>query len=303
MRCDTLIVDGRHALWRTSDAFKTLAAEVGEEMIGTGGMYGFLCLMIRIHQRYGGQVVVAWEGLTNFRKDLYPLYKDKSHLPPEQLLIIEDMRDQEKRLKSMLRAMGVEQYYGVNCEADDVIGRLSKERSANGEFVIIYSGDSDLRQLVTDNVYTSSPGFRGASDTVYDKHKVQERHKVVPGMIADLKALSGDTSDNIPGLKGIGDVTAAKLINRYGAVENVVTGAEEDVHHWPVAERFRKLVLENIGEIRLYKKLTKIRVKMPMKLIALKKSKETLVRHFGIYHFNSLLGASDMFELMTMDEK
>jgi DNA polymerase-1 len=302
MRADTLIVDGRHALWRTSDAFKNLAAEVGNEVMGTGGMYGFLCLMTRIHQKYGGVMVVAWEGVKNFRKDLYPSYKRKDSLPPETIALIEDMAEQEKRLKAILRAMGVEQYYGINCEADDVIGRLSHERSRNDDdLVVIYSGDSDLRQLVKHNVFVASPGYRGAKDTVYDIEKVYEKHKVGPDRIADLKALSGDTSDNIPGVKGIGAVTASKLIIKYGAVESVIDGAASDKKEWPVSERFRGLILEKTDAIKLYKDLTTIRRDMPMGVINIAKDREKVMNYLKLYHFSSLLTHSDMHLLMGMD--
>jgi DNA polymerase-1 len=302
MKADTLIVDGRHALWRTSDAFKMLSAELGDQIIGTGGMYGFLCLMTRIHQKYGGKTIVAWEGSNNFRRELYPQYKEKTAVDQEQLDMIEDMREQEKRLKAMLRALGVRQYYGDGCEADDVIGRLSKEYSADeDELVIIYSGDSDLRQLVKENVVVAAPGYRGAKDVIYDQERVLEKHKVIPGYIADLKALSGDSSDNIPGVKGIGPVWASKLINSFGNVEKIIKAASgESEAEWPLSERFKDLIRSEKDNIRLYKELTTIRTSMPMKAIKPKPNREMLIKHFKAYHFASLLAAGEMFELSRL---
>lgn len=300
MKADILIVDGRHALWRTSDAFKMLSAEVGDEIIGTGGMYGFLCLLIRIHQKYGGKVLVAWEGKENFRRVLYPSYKEKRDVDEEQLAMIEDMREQERRLKGMLRCMGVEQYYGVRCEADDVIGRLSAEHGKNeSNLVVIYSGDSDLRQLVTENVVVASPGYRGALDVLYDQEQVVDKHGVIPGHIADLKALSGDSSDNIPGVKGIGPKRAVQLIDCFGDVEGVIRGAKgNESAEWPLSEKFKDSILQAEDDIRLFKELTTIRINMPMKTIRTKRSRSMLLKHFRAYHFSSLATKGEMRELM-----
>jgi DNA polymerase I len=301
MKADTLIVDGRHALWRTSDAFKMLSVELGDKIIGTGGIYGFLCLMIRIHQRYGGKTIIAWEGDNNFRKKLYPLYKNKGMMDEDQVNIIEDMREQEKRLKAILRLLKVEQYYGVGCEADDVIGRLSKENSEDEEsLVIIYSGDSDLRQLVKNNVIAVSPGYHGSKDIIYDEERVRDKHGVIPGYIADLKALSGDSSDNIPGISGVGPVRAAKLINKYGVVENIIKSAIDNDKEWPLGERLRKLIVDEKDNIKLYKELTTIRVYMGMKKIKVKSDERLLEKYFKAYSFNSLMARNEMGELKSL---
>lgn len=303
MKADVLIIDGRHALWRTSDAFKMLSAEVNGEMIGTGGIYGFLCLAIRIHQKYGGKTIVAWEGKDNFRQVLYPNYKLKRSLDEEQIAIIEDMREQERRLKGILRLMGVEQYYGVKCEADDVIGRLSTEYAKDeNSLVIIYSGDSDLRQLVKDNILVASPGYKGANDVVYDKERVLDKHGVVPGNIADLKALAGDSSDGIPGLPGIGAKRAVQLISVYGDVEGVICGAigNREELEWPLNEKFKGVVKSNQEMLRLFKELTTIRVTMPMKIVKPRRDKSMLLKHFSAYHFSSLMVKGEMYNIMDI---
>lgn len=300
MKADLLIFDGRHLLWRTSDAFRDLSAEVGDKVIGTGGIYGFLSVAIRVYQRYGGKVVVAWEGYGNFRRDIYPEYKRKDEPDEDTLELIRDMAGQEKRLMAILRALGIEQFLGKGCEADDVIGRLAHEASKDGKRVIIYSGDSDLRQLVDDNIHTVSPGFRG-NDTVYDKYKVLEKHGVPPSGIADLKALAGDSSDNIPGIKGIGPVTAAKLIQEFGNVKDVIKAAKEvDKEKWPVAERFRNPIIEQASDIVLYKRLTTIGRDMDWVYVTPRRNKKTLLSHFMAYRFKSLLAPAEMHELMEM---
>lgn len=302
MKADLLIFDGRHLLWRTSDAFRDLSAEVGDQVIGTGGIYGFLSVAIRVYQRYGGKVVVAWEGHGNFRRDIYPDYKRKDEPDEDTLELIRDMAGQEKRLMAILRALGVEQYLGKGCEADDVIGRLAHEASKDGKAVIIYSGDSDLRQLIDDNIRTVSPGYRG-DDTVYDKYKVLEKHGVPPGYVADLKALAGDSSDNIPGIKGIGPVTASKLIQAFGGINKVIKAASKATkEEWPVGERFRKPIIEQADDIKLFKRLTTIGTDLDWVCVTPKKNKKTLLAHFMAYRFKSLLAPAEMHELMEMGD-
>lgn len=302
-QADLLIIDGRHMLYRTADVFKSLSAKVGDEEVGTGGVYGFLNVVLKIHRRYGGTVNVAWEGTSNFRYGLYPDYKKKGAIDDDMIEFLNDMAEQEKRLKVMLRAMGVKQYKGVDCEADDVIGVLSHRASQNNKKVLIYSGDSDLRQLINANCNTVSPATRGGSDTIYGWSDVIQKHGVGPNFIADLKALSGDSSDNVPGIRGIGEVTAAKLIRQYGNVEKVISNAYKDHTNWPVSERFRQPILDEKNNIRLFKKLTTIRIDADIKLIKPKRDQSQVVKFFKIHKFVSLLAAAELNGLMRMSNE
>lgn len=302
MKFDYLLIDGRHLLWRSSDAFKNLAVEIYDEMVGTGGMYGFISILKRVHQRYGGKVIICWEGANNFRKVLYPEYKgNRKPLTEEMIDLFDDMREQEKRLKAILRCIGVEQYCGIECEADDVIGRLSLELSKNKKMVGIYSGDSDLIQLVTDCVNVIQPGFKGDKDRVFDVKKTKNRYSITPKQIADLKALSGDSSDNIPGLKGVGEKTATKLIVSFGDIENIINESALNDNNWPVSERFRKIIIDNSSNLKLYKNLTTIQKDKPMKLIKPKKSKKRVKNYFKLYGFTSLLVHSELHFVMELN--
>lgn len=299
MRGDALILDARHLLWRVADAFSDLHTEVNGEDLGTGGMYGFLAVAIKIHQRYGGQVFVAWEGSGNFRFDLYPEYKRKETPTPEGQELIDDMNNQEKRLKAMLRAMGVRQYSGDGFEADDVIGTLATLLSAKGKQVVIYSGDSDLRQLVNDNVTVVSPGYRG-KEAVYDQEAVEAKHGVIPGLLADMKALAGDSSDNIPGIRGIGPKTAVIAINTLGDLDGVIRAANEGAEGWPIAERHRQPVIDGAKTLRMFKKLTTIVCDCAVTSIPAKRSQKTLTQHLMAYRFRSLMAPLELKCLMAM---
>jgi len=302
MRANIFVVDGRHLLWRTSDAFSSLSAEINGRDISTGGVYGFLSVLSRVHQRYGGKVLVAWEGEENFRKVIYPDYKKREKPTEEKLLLLEEMRDQEFRIKGILRAMGVRQYAGINCEADDVIGRLSK-LGKNETDVVIYSGDSDLRQLVNKNVFVCSPGYRG-NESLFDSEKVEEKHGVRPDQIADLKALAGDSSDNIPGVKTVGEKTAVKLLSVYGSAESVVKAAKANgfwgKETWPVAERFKKIIAGNETRVGTFKELTTIKKDASMRLIKPKRDQRMVLKHLKAYKFRSLASPAELRCLMGM---
>lgn len=298
MKCDLLILDGRHLLWRTSDAFRELSAEVEGKQTGTGGIYGFLATALRVHGRYGGRTVVAWEGVGNFRLELFPTYKDK-HLPPDpdRVEVISEMSIQERELRKCLTALGVDQYQGKGCEADDVIARLAREFTGS---VIIYSGDSDLRQLVNERVTCVSPGWGGGPDSVYDEAAVLKRHGVPPKLLAQLKALAGDNSDKIPGAKGIGAVTAAKLLNHYGSLLKVLKAARLRAPDWPETPRRRALISDAAKDVVLFYKLTRIRDDMPWATKAGARDQRKVLERFRRLKFVSLSMPAELSGLLKL---
>lgn len=300
-----LILDGRHLLWRSSDAFSTLSAEINGREIGTGGIYGFLSIALRIHRKYGGRTVVAWEGKNNFRYKLYPEYKQRPEPDDEKLLLLQDMREQEQRIKAILRAMGVRQYSGMNCEADDVIATLATRWTKNGtKQAIIYTGDSDLRQLVTYYITVIAPARKGR-DVKYDSEAVVDKYLFAPKYIADIKALAGDSSDNIPGAKGIGEKYATELIRKYGDVKKIIKVAKSKSSkvHWPIPERFRKVIVDSRKEILLFKKLTTVQTDADMKEIKIKRDQKRVVGYLKLYKMLSLISPPELSGLMKMGGK
>lgn len=298
VKCDLLILDGRHLLWRTSDAFNALSANVDGAVIGTGGVYGFLACALRVHGKYGGKTVVAWEGVDNFRLALFPTYKDK-HLPPDpaRAEIISDMTMQERELRKCLTTLGVDQYQSNGGEADDVMARLAAEATGR---VFIYSGDSDLRQLVNERVTCVSPGYKGGADSMYDEAAVQKRHGVPPKLLAQLKALGGDTGDKIPGVVGIGAVTAAKLLNHYGSLKAVLKAARANAADWPETPRRRKLIADAAKDVLLYYKLTKIRADLPWKRKTGARSQRDAIERFKRLRFASLCMPNELSGLLNL---
>jgi DNA polymerase-1 len=295
-----VIIDGKNLLWRNSDAFSELTAYVDGEDINTGGMYGFVAGLIRINARYRGRVIVAWEGKNNFRFDLYPQYKNRDKKTKDQSELAEEVRENEGRLVEFLSFAGVRQFYGVGCEADDVMGTIATTAKKKGLNSIIYTGDSDLRQLVDSNVLVASPGRGG--DIIYDSKAVKRKHGVVPKRLPILKALSGDNSDNIPGLSGIGDKTAASLVSLYGSLKsiNIAANPEMKSEDWPVAERFKEIVWNGRNDSELFLKLTTIKIDAKLKSVPVCKDKKEVVRLLKAYKFRSLSSAAELLSIMDL---
>jgi len=298
MKFDTMILDGRHLLWRTSDAFSNLSTKIGDEEMSIGGVYGFINISLRIFEKWRTPISVAWEGEgLNFRYKLYAGYKNRDKPDPQRAEISRELNRQEAILKGILTAIGVPQYYGVDCEADDVIGNLSVKSSGR---VAIYSGDSDLRQLIMPNsVWTISPAFGKNPEKVYGIDEVFQKHGVFPSQIADLKALSGDSSDGIPGVPSIGPKTAANLLGHYVTLKKVFEGAVNN-NDWPVAQRYRELVLKHARDVALYKKLTKIKVDCELKVIPPEPNRDKMVKYFKRLRFASFLEKFQMNDIMEM---
>ena len=261
-----VLVDGRHMLYRAADVGHALTVEREDgALVPVGGIYGFLNMLLKLKRRYTGAVSVAWEGRQNFRHVLYPDYKRKAPAKTEgeaerNREFMTGLQFQEEYLRAILSKLGVRQFSGVGGEADDVLGTLVTGLTRlDGERTIgIYTGDSDLRQLVSKQVRVIAPMPKG-KDKVYDCEAVWVKHDCRPGSIPLLKALAGDSSDNIPGIPGVGDKTAAKLIREYGELDEIIASAESINDDWILSERFRGLVLKHREVLPLYLNLTTIR--------------------------------------------
>lgn len=295
------IVDGKNLLWRNADAFSELTANVDGEEIRTGGMYGFVAGLLRIRSKYRAPVIVAWEGTDNFRLKLWPDYKRKrveDATPAQKELTLEVMAS-EFRLNELLSHAGVRQYYGVECEADDVIATLATTLRHKNFEVVIYTGDSDLRQLVGPGVTIASPGVRSSGDKLYDFQAVVERYGVRPRQLPDWKALAGDSSDGIPGLPGIGEKTASALVAEFGHLKGVITFAGLD-ERWPVAERFRAVVKRDAEKAALFLQLTTVKTDVRVRPVPVAPDRDEVIRLLKAYKFRSLSSAAELLDILRL---
>ncbi len=216
----TLLIDGNSILNRAFYGIRPLFAKDGTP---TNGVYGFMNILFRLLDEVSPDCAcVAFDlKAPTFRHKMYSEYKATRHPTPEDLLA------QFPVLKELLDAFGVPRLELEGYEADDIIGTLSV--SCGGE-CFIATGDRDSFQLVSDRVTVLLAATRaGATETVrYDPEKIFETYGVSPAALREVKGLMGDTSDNIPGVKGVGEKTACSLIQKYGSLEGVYENLDKE---------------------------------------------------------------------------
>ncbi len=217
---ELFLIDGNSLAYR---AFFALPESIGtSDGRPTNAIYGLASMLAKIvvEMRPAG-VVVAWDAGMSGREKTYDLYK--AQRPPRPDLL----REQWPHLMPLVEAFGYTNVRVEGYEADDVIGALAVQARERGIPVMVVSGDRDVYQLVGEGIRVMSTS-RGVTETkVYDRDGVIERYGVPPELVADLIGLKGDTSDNIPGVPGIGEKTAAQLLQKFGSLEAVLDSVEE----------------------------------------------------------------------------
>lgn len=254
MSSELMLIDGHSILNRAFYAIPPLTAPDGTP---TGAIYGFLNILFKfIDEEKPNKLIVAFDrSEPTFRHEKYKEYKGtRKSMDP-------DLRVQVPLVKDVLKSMNITIAEKPGYEADDIIGTLSKRMSANGEKVVIVSGDRDLLQLLDDNITMKNPKTRAGKTTVdtYTPAELYEEYGVTPEEFVDLKALMGDISDNIPGAKGIGPKTAMPLIAEYHTVENLLDHID-DIKSKSTAKK----LTESKDNIILSKFLAKIDVDAPI---------------------------------------
>ncbi len=205
-----ILVDGSSYLYRAYHAFPPLTNSAGEP---TGAMYGVLNMLKSLLAQYNPShvaVVFDAKGKT-FRDELFEHYK--SHRPP----MPDDLRAQTAPLHEMVKAMGLPLLAVSGVEADDVIGTLALQAEKEGRPVLISTGDKDMAQLVTPNITL----INTMTNTILGPEEVEHKYGVPPGLIIDFLAMMGDSSDNIPGVPGVGEKTAQALLQGLGGMRSI----------------------------------------------------------------------------------
>src|SRR6476469_8514944 len=188
----------------------------------TNAIYGLASMLVKIIAEHHPQgVVVAWDAGMSGREQTYDLYKAQRKPRPDLL------REQWPHLMPLVEAFGYTNVKVEGYEADDVIATLAVRAREEGIPVMVVTGDRDAYQLVDDGIRVMSTS-RGITETkVSDREAVIERYGVPPELVTDLMGLRGDTSDNIPGVPGIGEKTAAQLLQKFGTLERVLESVDE----------------------------------------------------------------------------
>ena len=223
----------------------------------TNALYGFLPILFRmVEDEKPNYLAVSFDLKgENKRKQIYSEYKAGRHSMPEDLRIQMDM------IKDILRKMNIPIYEKAGEEADDILGTISKKITKNHEIkVCILTGDRDYFQLVDSKIYIKYPktSLGKTEYIIYDEEKIKTEYTLLPNDLIELKALMGDSSDNIPGVKGIGEKTAIKLLKEYSNLENLYEKIESGENKIPKGQK-EKLIIDKenaflsrlLGEINI----------------------------------------------------
>jgi len=218
-----VLFDGNALVHRAYHALPPLAVtRTGE---ATGAVYGFAGMLLKVlAELKPTHYAVAFDyPAPTFRHREYAAYKAQRPPAPKEL------KSQFERVRQLVQALNIPSFEVEDYEADDILGTLSHQASAQGIDTIIVTGDLDTLQLVSPRVrvLTPRPGKSFSDTLLYDGEKVLEKYDISPLQIADLKGLKGDPSDNIPGVSGVGEKTAVKLLQQFGSVEGIYAHLDE----------------------------------------------------------------------------
>ncbi|TAK14776.1 MAG: DNA polymerase I [Anaerolineae bacterium] len=263
----------------------------------TAGIFGFTSVLLRLlEQERPDYLMVAFDVGATFRDELFPEYKGTREKMPD------DLRSQIERMRELVDAFNIPRLEMDGYEADDVLGSIAQKAAKQGLGVKIITGDRDLLQLVAKRIFVSLPGKKLADSTDYNAENVKEVFGVEAGQIVDYKALVGDTSDNIPGVAGIGQKTAEKLLADYGSLDKIYAHLDE----LPAGQRTK--LAEGKENAYLSQKLARIITDLDIPL-DLEKGRirnfdpETVQALFRELEFRSLMGRlNTVMQLLGMAE-
>ena len=249
-----VLIDGHSILNR---AFYGVPVFTNSEGTYTNAVFGFLNILFKlVDEEQPDYLAVAFDvHQPTFRHDMYKEYKGtRKPMMPE-------LREQVPLIKEVLHTMNITTVELPGYEADDVIGTLSKRGEKDGLDVYVYSGDRDLLQLASENIMICIPKTKKGQTTVerYKPEDVKDLYKVTPVEFIDVKALMGDSSDNIPGVPGIGEKGATAIISQFGSIENAFEHAEEITN-----TRNKNALLEHYDMAQMSKTLATINIDSPV---------------------------------------
>lgn len=246
-----VLIDGNSIINR---AFYALPPLTNGSGLHTNAVLGFTTMLLKVlEEEKPSHVLVAFDaGKVTFRHEGYAEYKGgRQKTPPE-------LSEQFPLLKELLQAFSIQQFELAGYEADDIIGTMTRLAEEQGKSAIVVSGDKDMLQLASPQVSVWITR-KGVSEVErYTPEVVGEKYGLTPAQIIDLKGLMGDTSDNIPGVPGVGERTALKLLHDYGTVENVLEHLDE------LKGKLRENIENNIDNAKMSKQLATIFREVPV---------------------------------------
>ncbi len=286
------LIDAHSFCYRAYYALPQLATSKG---MPTGAIYGFTTFISRIlKEEAPDYLAICFDaGRETFRTEKFSDYKAHRPKMPDELKV------QLDKIKELIRAFNLTSFEYGGFEADDIIATLAKEFSDKGFSVFIVTGDKDMYQLVDKNIKIYSAG---KSAEIIDAKKVEEKFGIKPKQVVDFLALAGDATDNIPGAKGIGEKTAAKLIAEFNSLDNLLKHLDKLTS---ISER--KKIEDSRENIFMSRDLAKLHFEVPIKISVdeLKvrvPDQDKLIALFKEFEFKSLLKGLDAPKLSQEDE-
>ncbi len=221
-----VLIDGHALAYRAFHALpEDMKTSQGEL---TNAIYGFTLMLLNVlREEQPTHVAVTFDKGRTFRHDVYPDYKAHRAKMPDE------MRPQMARVRQVVETLGIPVFEQEGYEADDLLGTLARQAGEQGVDTLIVTGDMDLLQLVDEHTHVLTSRWRFSDTVTYDLEGVQQRYGLSPVQLVDLKAMMGDKSDNIPGVRGVGEKTGVKLLQQYGSLEAIYEHLDE------VQARFR----------------------------------------------------------------
>ncbi|MFH1414158.1 MAG: DNA polymerase I [Candidatus Omnitrophota bacterium] len=265
------IIDATAFCYRAYYALKGLSTSFGQP---TNAIYGFITMLHKIMRENKPDYLAACFDVSRdtFRQQKFSQYKIQRPPMPEGL------SSQIPIIKQIVSAYGIKIFQKAGFEADDLIATISKKAKKEGASIIVISSDKDILQLVDEDIVVFSP-YKDTG-TTYDQKKVTERFGVEPKKITDIIALMGDGVDNIPGVEGIGEKTAVKLISDFGSIKELLGNIRKIKQ-----EKTKKLIADNIDQIKLSRDLAVLRedVDIDFDLEELRTDQPEVEKLFGLF--------------------
>jgi DNA polymerase-1 len=249
-----VLIDGHGLAYRAYHALPPdLATSRGEL---TNAVLGFTTMLLRVWQEeQPDYIAVTFDRGRTFRHEMYDQYKAHRDKMPDPLV------GQMRRIDQVVEALDIPVYAVEEYEADDVLGTLARQAGAQGAEVLIVTGDTDTFQLVNEHTRVLISRRQFSDTTIYDEESIHQRYGLGPEQLVDYKALIGDTTDNIPGVRGVGRKTATQLLQQYGSLEEIYGHLEE-----VASTRFRRALEAGRDAAFLSQRLGRISTEAPVEL-------------------------------------
>jgi DNA polymerase I len=287
-----LLIDGHAVIYRAFYAIRNLTDKQGKLI---NAIYGFSRILLKTIQDYEPEYIAVTfdhKGKTFRHKDFKEYKANRSEMPDE-------LKPQIEEIKKFVESMNIPQFEKSGYEADDLIGTISKILDKNHQVLtVIVTGDRDTFQLVDHNTHVWLPGRgKGQSDKEYGPEQVEEKMGVCPELIVDLKALMGDASDNIPGVKGVGPKTAVSLIKQAGNLDKVY----EKLDSLEVSKKIKEKLINEKENAYISQKLAQIDLDVPVEF-DLKSCKMASYDKAKVTKFFEELGFKSLLNMLPADE-